>query len=247
MTTVLVDAALDGMGRDNHAQRLSTQEIYAALRRKIVEHEIPPATKINIHKIAKDLFVSPTPVREALRLLQGDNLLLATSNKGYATTALLNENEVRSLFEFRLLIEPWAARMSAINALSNPAPILKAELDEQRIGPKTSRHAVVAHDDRFHHTILRASGNANIVNAYEQSHCHLHLFRLSQLDTAWESVTFDEHEAIHDAIARHDQDGAEETMRDHLQKAYLRFASHLTTTPRGPAALAETPLGSIHA
>lgn len=247
MVIALVDSVAGEASSDNPASRLSTQEIYATLRRKIMEHEIPPATKINIHKIAKDLFVSPTPVREALRLLQGDNLLVATSNKGYATTALLNEEQVRSLFEFRLLIEPWAARMSAINALSNPASTLKAEIDGIRTGTKTSRHAAVAHDHRFHHIILKASGNANVLNAYEQSHCHLHLFRLSQLDTAWESVTFDEHRDIHDAIARHDQNGAEEAMRQHLHEAYRRFASHLTTTPNEPAALRDIPLGTIHA
>lgn len=241
---MLGDAPLGEASSENTASKLSTQDVYAVLRRKILEHEIPPATKVNIHHLSKELRVSPTPVREALRLLQGDNLLIASSNKGYATTELLDKDQVRSLFEFRLLIEPWAARMSATNALSNPAHFLNAELGQLHISPKTTRHAVVSHDDRFHHAILQAAGNANVLDAYQQSHCHLHLVRLYRLDSAWEP-TVTEHQAIHDAIARHDPAGAEQAMRDHLHNAYNRFASHMTDNPLGPHPLDDLPLGRI--
>jgi DNA-binding GntR family transcriptional regulator len=93
--------------------RASTNDVYELLRKKILEHSIAPDTKINILQISKELGVSQTPVREALRLLQGDNLLVATSNKGYATTPTLDLQGVRDLFELRLLIEPWAARIAA--------------------------------------------------------------------------------------------------------------------------------------
>lgn len=246
MSIIIGEPPLDQASADNGPTKLSTQEVYATLRRKILEHEIPPATKVNIHHISKELGVSPTPVREALRLLQGDNLLIATSNKGYATTELLDEDQVRALFEFRLLIEPWATRMAAVNSLRNPAHVLKEELDHLQVSPETTRHSVVAHDNRFHHAILHAAGNPNVVHAYEQSHCHLHLFRLYHLDAAWE-VTIDEHRAIHQAVASHDPDAAEEAMRHHLHQAYIRFASRLTEKPFGPDTLTDIPLGQVSA
>lgn len=246
MSIIIGEVPVDDVVTDNGPTKLSTQEVYATLRRKILEHEIPPATKVNIHHISKELGVSPTPVREALRLLQGDNLLVATSNKGYATTELLDEDQVRSLFEFRLLIEPWAARMAAVNSLRNPAHLLKQELDDLKVHPETTRHTVVAHDNRFHHAILHAAGNPNVVHAYEQSHCHLHLFRLYHMDEKWR-VTIDEHQAIHQAIASHDPDAAEKAMRDHLHQAYRRFANRLTDAPAGPGALTDIPLGNVSA
>jgi DNA-binding GntR family transcriptional regulator len=227
-------------------QKLSTHEVYAILRQKILEHEIPPATKVNIHHISKELGVSPTPVREALRLLQGDNLLVATSNKGYATTELLDDDQVRNLFEFRLLIEPWATRMAATNSLANPAHFLRDEMTALSLEKDITRQLVVAHDNRFHHAILSATGNTSVVNAYEQSHCHLHLFRLYHLDAVWE-VTLDEHQAIVDAIASYDPDAAEKAMRRHLHEAYIRFATRRSTNPNGPSPLDDIPLGQISA
>jgi len=246
MTIIIGEPSVDDLGAENTPAKLSTQEVYATLRRKILEHEIPPATKVNIHHISKELGVSPTPVREALRLLQGDNLLIATSNKGYATTELLDEDQVRSLFEFRLLIEPWAARMAAVNSLRNPSHFLKQELDQLQVSPETTRHEVVAHDNRFHHAILHAAGNPNVVHAYEQSHCHLHLFRLYHMEPTW-MATISEHQAIHEAIASLDPDAAEEAMRHHLHQAYIRFATRLTSDPNGPGALADIPLGTVSA
>ena len=193
--------------------------MYALLRRKILEHEIPPATRINIHHISEELGVSPTPVREALRLLQGDNLLVATSNKGYATTALLNLDQVRNLFELRLLLEPWAARMAAVNSLRNPARLLKQEIDDFHAIERPTRHSVVAHDNRLHHTIMRATGNENVVVA--------------------------EHEQIHDAIAAHDPDAAEDAMRRHLHSAYIRFVPNLTNGEPGAVPLDPIELKKI--
>lgn len=226
------------------AARASTHDVYALLRRKILEHEIPPATRINIHHISEELGVSPTPVREALRLLQGDNLLVATSNKGYATTALLNLDQVRNLFELRLLLEPWAARMAAVNSLRNPARFLKQEIDDFHAIERPTRHSVVAHDNRLHHTIMRATGNDNVVVAFEQSHCHLHLFRLYRFDMDWSS-TLAEHEQIHDAIAAHDPDAAEDAMRRHLHSAYIRFVPNLTNGEPGAVPLDPIELKKI--
>lgn len=246
MSITLDNRTTEGAVPKNGGPKLSTQEVYRILRRKILDHEIAPATKVNIHHISKELGVSPTPVREALRLLQGDNLLVATSNKGYATTELLDDDQVRNLFEFRLLIEPWAARMAAANSLRNPAQFLKSELDEFPLHTDTTRPTVVAHDHRFHHAILAATGNHNVVYAYEQSHCHLHLFRLYHLDAAWQT-TIAEHHAIAQAIENHDPDAAEAAMRDHLHKAYFRFPSRLTDNPNGPSPLDDIPLGKISA
>lgn len=229
---------------DNGSPKLSTQEVYRILRRKILEHEISPATRVNIHHISKELRVSPTPVREALRLLQGDNLLVATSNKGYATTELLEDSQVRNLFEFRLLIEPWAARMATTNSPHNPAQLLQSELDELPLDAETTRHTVATHDDRFHHAILLAAGNAKILYAYEQSHCHLHLYRLNSLDDGWQ-LTIAEHRAIQDAMARQDPDAAEESMRNHLHAAYLRFATRPKNNSGGAPVIDNLSVGTM--
>lgn len=214
-----------GDGGDGHAApaRLTTAQVYEALRRKILDHSIPPATKVNIHHISQEFGVSPTPVREALRLLQGDNLLVATSNKGYATTAILDPQGVRDLFEFRLLFEPWAAGTAAANRLGNPAARLRQELENFPSATDSMQQTLIAHDNRFHTAILTAAGNLSVVKAFEQSHCHLHLFRMYTANWHWQA-TIAEHEEIAQAVARADSEAAEESMRAHIHKAFRRFS-----------------------
>lgn len=200
----------------------STDEVYQRLRRKILDHSIPPATRININKLASEIGVSATPVREALRLLQGDNLLVAISNKGYATTPILDSNGVRDLFEFRLLVEPWAAGVAASNRLRNPAKRLLLEIQAFDSVADTIQHSMIAHDSRFHLAILGSTENGTVIQAYDQSHCHLHLFRMIRNTWDWET-SLREHEQIASAIAAGDAAMAEEAMRGHLQSAYAGF------------------------
>ena len=220
----------------NGSGRLTTAEVYEALRRKILDHTIPPATKVNIHHLSREFGVSPTPVREALRLLQGDNLLVATSNKGYATTEVLDLQGVRDLFEFRLLIEPWAARTAATNRLNNPAHVLDGELAHFDAAGDSLRHALIAHDSRFHRAILESTENQTVIQSFEQSHCHLHLFRMYGHSWDWRT-TIKEHESIAEAIRAADPAKAEDMMRAHLQSAYMRFFNAMTNQQEDPAEL----------
>jgi DNA-binding GntR family transcriptional regulator len=212
----------------------SVSDVYDRLRRKILEHSIPPATKINIQQISEELGVSATPVREALRLLQGDNLLVATSNKGYATTEILNAQGVRDLFELRLLIEPWAARTAAANRLQNPGKNLVAEIKSFDSTSDSIQHAMIGHDSRFHRAILLSTENQTVIQAFEQSHCHLHLFRMFRDDWDWKT-SINQHKEIAKAISNADPSAAEEAMRAHLNSAYLGFIEHMPKVPKSRA------------
>jgi DNA-binding GntR family transcriptional regulator len=201
-------------------------EVYARLRASIVEGEIAPGTRINIDALARQLGVSQTPVREALQRLEGDNLLVYAPGRGYSTTPLLELPELRSLFEFRLLVEPWAARAAAVDRLANPGAILDRELGafEERVGRGGDlRQDLVAHDTRFHDVILAATGNPVVHHAYAQTHCHLHTFRLYPADVDG-AATVAEHRKVWDAIRRCEAAEAEKAMTEHIRNSFSRFA-----------------------
>ena len=211
---------------DATTAKVAASEVYAALRQSILDGDIAPGTRINIDAVSRRLGVSQTPVREALQHLEGDNLLVYYPGRGYSTTPLLSLPELRSLFEFRLLVEPWAARSAAVDRLSNPSAALRAELEvlERQIDDTVNvRQDLLAHDARFHDLILASAGNPVVQQAYVQTHCHLHMFRLypSDLDS---EVTLMEHRGIRDAIAAADPVAAEEAMSAHLRSSFHRFA-----------------------
>jgi DNA-binding GntR family transcriptional regulator len=217
--------------------KLSTGEVYEALRAQILENRIPPGTRVNIEAVSRQLGVSPTPVREALHRLQGDNLVVATSGRGYSTTPLLDLSALRDLFEFRLLVEPWAARSAAVDRLENPARRLEKELDsfrEQTVSNDDIRQELVGHDTRFHDLILSATRNDVVLNAYTQTHCHLHIFRLYPADIGG-AITVEEHRHVWRAIRDCDPGRAEEAMQQHLTSAYMRFAQAFEDHNAAPA------------
>ena len=229
--------------------RLTSEEVYVELRTRILEHTLPPATKIRIRSVAQELGVSTTPVREALRQLQGDGLLVGTSHRGYATTDVLDAHGVTELFEFRLLLEPWAASSAAQNRLVNPARDLLDEID--RFDPESGplNLVMIRHDSAFHRAILGATQNSVVIDAYARSHCHLHLFRAFRDDWDWRS-SLDQHRVIAEAIARARPEEAAEAMREHLQMAYQGFISGLTghngpdnSIPAHPEMIARPSMG----
>lgn len=208
----------------------AVSRVYAALRVPIVDGEIAPGTRINIDAVARKLGVSQTPVREALQRLEGDDLLTYTPGRGYRTTPMLDPSRFRSLFEFRLLLEPWAARAAAADRLANPATELEEEMRVlERIvnTPSDVRQEMLVHDTRFHDLILAAAGNEVVRQAFAQTHCHLHVFRLYPVD-ADGHFTFEEHGRIVAAIRDGDAEAAERAMTEHIRNSYTRSSKAFT-------------------
>lgn len=206
--------------------RAVVSQIYSALRDPIVDGTIPPGTRINIDAVARKLGVSQTPVREALQRLDGDGLLVYSPGRGYRTTPMLDLEGLRSLFEFRLLVEPWAARSVATDRLANPSTGLDKELRafENLAAPDVDvRHEMLAHDARFHNMILTAVGNQVVQQAYAQTHCHLHVLRLYPVDFNG-TITIAEHRRIWKAIHDCDPEEAERTMAEHIHNSFERSA-----------------------
>ncbi|MFF0990582.1 GntR family transcriptional regulator [Kocuria nitroreducens] len=206
--------------------RRGSAEVYAYLRAQILDLGIPPDSKVNIDALGRELGVSQTPIREALHQLEGDNLIVKTPGRGYRTTPLLRFEQLREMFELRLLIEPWGARAAAVNRLSNPGRALESGLKNYIADSAiniNARHLLVSHDMQFHDQILSASHNEFAHQAIRATHCHLHLFRLYPADWSSEQ-TIEEHAAIVEAVRDCDPDAAEKAMHDHLMGAYHRFA-----------------------
>lgn len=206
--------------------KVTPAEVYTLLRAAILSGEIAPDSRINIEAISRKFGVSQTPVREALQRLEGDNLIVYAPGRGYSTTALLDLQGLHDLFEFRLLVEPWAARAVAVDRLSNPGTQLLRELEkfvDTKASDQDLRQDMVAHDARFHELILAATGNHVIGQAYAQTHCHLHIFRLYPRDLD-RAGTIEEHRQIASAVASADPEAAEQAMSDHIKNSFGRFS-----------------------
>src|SRR5215467_14076831 len=88
-------------------------EVYRRIRADIMSLRIPPDSRVTVDNLARELGVSQTPIREALSMLEANGLVSKRHFAGYATSPRMNRARLDELFEFRLLVEPHAARKAA--------------------------------------------------------------------------------------------------------------------------------------
>lgn len=202
---------------------------YEAIKQLIMDNRLAAGSRISMDGLARDLGVSPTPVREALARLDADGLVSKRPLVGYTVAPLLDTAAFEDLFAMRLLLEPQAARLAAAHVATERS--LRdgiAEVAEAMATiPEGSGYAVyreqAAADARFHDAIASASGSPLLRESIDRLRSHMHLYRLY-----WRSgiaaETAHEHDRIVRALRTGDADAAAEAMRAHVQASHDRLA-----------------------
>jgi DNA-binding GntR family transcriptional regulator len=102
-----------------------TEQAYEALRDDILHSRLPPGSSVAEALLADRFGVSKTPVREALRLLAHDGLVLVLPRKGYVVRPL-GFDDVAEVFSLRILLEPGVAADAARRRLPHQATQFRA-------------------------------------------------------------------------------------------------------------------------
>ncbi|MGX9885671.1 GntR family transcriptional regulator [Streptomyces sp. NPDC002276] len=203
-----------------------SDSVYESIKAMVMDHEIAPGARVGIDSLARTLKVSPTPVREALARLESEGLVVKRALSGYRATQLLTRRGLEELFEMRLLLEPRAAALAAVNATEAQLDGLERIVEELQAHPSpkdryASYRDFAALDQRFHEAIGQATDRPLLADAVERLHAHLHIFRLSKVVGA-EGPTVAEHERIVRAILRRNPERAAEAMTEHLTRSLER-------------------------
>jgi DNA-binding GntR family transcriptional regulator len=207
------------------------EDAYESVKSLIMDHLLAPGDRVSIDGLARQLDVSPTPVREALARLESEGLLHRRAMAGYTVTPLLTRKQFDELFELRLLLEVPAAGLAAGPAATATGPAATATATEPGLRPAdaalpdapitggyASYAAFTAADARFHDRIAAASGNTMLREAFGRLHVHLHLHRL-HFPPSHVGVSGEEHARIVAAILARDEGGARAAMHTHLVAA----------------------------
>ncbi|MDG4839993.1 GntR family transcriptional regulator [Micromonospora sp. WMMD967] len=223
-------------GRLRPARRLTlADDVYESIKTLVMDHILPPGERVNIDALARELDVSPTPVREALARLEADGLVRKRPLSGYSTTPLLTRAEFDDLFEVRLLLEGATAGRAAAHASTEERQRISTEAAatiDVEAGDGYRRHAAfTALDATFHDLIAEVAGSPLLRDSITRLHSHLHLHRL-YFPVTGAPDTNTEHQRIAAAVAAGDSDAATEAMRAHLIAARER---HLPAFDQLPA------------
>ena len=214
MSSVLASPAMPPLGALEVRSASLSEQAYSRMRELILDRQIAAASTLLEGKIADELGISRTPMREALGRLAGEGLLVRRDARSYSVR-IVGTKEYFDSMRTRELLECEAITL-AINRV-NEADLmaLAAEVDALNVG----QHTETEHwhfDDRFHLFIAEASGNVVLPRLIQQLRDDSRLFRLhSPLHRQKEN--HHEHGEIINALRKKDVEGASGAMRAHLR------------------------------
>jgi DNA-binding GntR family transcriptional regulator len=194
-----------------------TDGTYNAIKAMILDHDISPGEHVGIDELSRELVVSQTPVREALARLEADGLVTKIPLRGYEATPLLSVQQFDELFQFRAVVEPWAASEASRRSTRRDIEAMESELERaeqiEHSGNPSTYPEFTEHDTRLHALVAHASGNSFVEEAFIRTHCHLHLFRVYKAtltvkeDEQHELAQGAEGAFVHDMFAEYYQGG----------------------------------------
>lgn len=199
------------------------EEIFASL----VDGRLAAGANISIEGIARDLAVSPTPVREALARLESTGLVVRVALRGYRAAPCFTQNQLTDLMDARLAIEPINALRACHRATPELITAMERSITDLRVAPRGAasaehRESWVA-DERFHHLIAEAAENEFLRAAFHSLAGQIQRFRfLAGLAVADVDHAVEEHTLILEAFGSGDPEGAREAMIGHLQSVRRR-------------------------
>jgi DNA-binding GntR family transcriptional regulator len=212
--------------------------VYELVLGTLMSPDIEPGSRLSIDTVARDLNVSPTPVREALVLLERTGLVTREAHKGYRVAPPISDGQLEALFDARLVLEGGATELATADA-ATIVPLLEAALEEHREVTQRVKDAAAsgeipvellreyfAVDWGFHHLIFEGTHNPFLLDMSEAISTRVHRMRQTvQTGVSDADDAVIEHTAVLEAFKGGDPTVAGAAMRDHIEKVRTRSRS----------------------
>jgi DNA-binding GntR family transcriptional regulator len=197
-------------------------KVYESLRQRIINGDLKPGLPINEADFARELSVSKTPVREALRQLERDGFVENVPGRGSAISHI-RPQDIREVLEIREILEVGAAKRAAW--LHGNEDLRRTQEESRKLlADETSQESV--HEwgswEDVHLSIVKAVGNQTLVDMYQGL-----LDRILRIRSYYGQrftqrrlhEIISEHTAMLDAIVDGDAERAEQAVQRHLRNA----------------------------
>lgn len=157
-------------------------QVYERLMDLLLNGTLRSGDPISIDGTARDLGVSPTPVREALARLESTGNVVRVAMRGYRVPEMPDAKEIADIMDARLLIESRLAELACNRVDASLLDALQDAIEEQERAPHTSDAAAIRAyrraDERFHRLIAEHADNGALLRAYDALGGHGQRFRL---------------------------------------------------------------------
>lgn len=211
-------------------------DIYDVILDWLMTGVYQPDQPLTIDQIARELGVSPTPVREAMVELEHTGLVTRAALRGYRVAKPLSKEQIVQLMDVRILLETAAAERAFARRAEFLDQLRAAHAEHVRMGEELARmeaggidfdpetlRAYFKADWAFHEIIFQYCGNPYITKSVGDLAFSVHRMRQTMLaGSSDQSAALAEHAQILQAFEGDDIDLASQAVRQHLSQVIVR-------------------------
>ena len=219
------------MGRVARIERDGLSErVYTRLKEAIIDGKFSPGERLSPEELARHFEVSITPVRDALKRLEGDALVEVVPRQGVFVSRF-SPDAIQELFDIRHLIErACVERLGEVSdeTIQQMVGIVK-QMEALRDGGKFREYPrFIELDTQFHTLIVTMRGNQRLIEMYEELQWPIQVVRgLSHANYHRAEQTVAEHWAIVEALVSRDVATAQQKIAAHLDNAREDLLRHV--------------------
>ena len=199
--------------------------VFLTLRQSILKGELLPGERLMEIQLSNRLGVSRTPIREALKKLELEGLVLMIPRKG-AVVAGITQKSLRDVLEVRRALEELAIDL-ACQRMSREAieKLSEAEAVFREAVKKADPMIIANADEAFHDIIFAGSGNDKLVLMLNNLREHMYRYRLEYVkNPAQWALLVEEHEKILLAVQKRDASLARDIIRLHIDNQEINVS-----------------------
>ena len=193
--------------------------VYEELRGLILTGKIKPGTRMMEIELAEDMGVSRTPIREAIRKLEKEGLVIIEPRKG-AYASEVSVKDMEDILEVRANLEGLAACLAAERMTAAEKAVLWELTEKFRKAVEEGNMAdMITYDTKFHHLIAEASRNNHLIDMIQQLQELVLRFRyIYYKDFKRAEEMLPEHKRIYQEICNENGSGAKFEAFNHIDK-----------------------------
>ncbi len=207
--------------RSLQRSQLLHEQTYQMLRTAILAGELAAGSRLIETQLAEQLQVSRTPVREALRLLQREHLVI-TDAQGAVRVALLSIEDAIQLYDCRIALEQLSVSAACRTATAEQVEQIEAALQQAERAIANPSHSLTPYqllhlDYQFHRLLAESSSNTWLVQILDQVFDKMSLLRLRTIEHNPNVLEIrGEHRRILEAVRQRDALAAMQAIQYHL-------------------------------
>jgi DNA-binding GntR family transcriptional regulator len=205
----------------------NAEQAYQEIKKRIIKTKLSPGSVINESELMDELGFGRTPIREALKRLQSDDLVVVKPRRGIFV-AELAITDLSQIFEVRVELEALAVRLACQRISDEELERLESLANQYLKADTTAKEEMIELDGKFHTLIREATHNRFLISNLEYYYnLSLRIWYLALPRAAAEEIDVKAHCEIYQAIANNDEQMAVERITKHIRDFHKTIKHYL--------------------